>query len=1436
MKHTNFKTPVLVHKTEISHSTSQDKMPSRDEPAKFCPIHNKPQPLRKCRGFRLKTIDDRKAYLKEQGICFRCCSSSSHFARDCKVILKCDECNSDSHNSALHPGPPSWTPKIQSHLLQHGGEDAGEIPTTQEVSSLCTEVCHGLSTKSCSKICLVNVFPEGHPENAVKMYAMLDDQSNRSLARSRFFDIFNINSIASPYSLKTCAGLIECSGRKASGYRIEAANGGISLALPTLIECDEIPNNRDEIPTPEAALHQLHLKHIASEIPALDSEAHILLLLGRDILRVHKVRKQINGPNNTPFGQKLDLGWVLVGEVCLGDVHKPSVSSFKTNILENGRPSLFIPCTSHVHIKEKITSNLTALHMAHDFETHWNMNKDNIGQTLFIRSENDNKSALSIEDEVFLKIMEKDAFQDNSNSWVATLPFRSPRPVLSNNREQALSCLSSLRRTLERKPDMKEQFATFMQKLFDSDHAELAAPLPKGKECWYLPLFGVYHPKKPDQIRVVFDSSAQHEGISLNNVLLTGPDLNNSLIGVLMRFRKECVAVMADIQQMFHCFVVREDHRDYLRFLWYCDNDLNKDIVEYRMKVHVFGNSPSPAVAIYCLRRAAEKGAPQHGPDTRHFVERGFYVDDALISLPTEEKAIDLLKRTQASLSESNLRLHKIVSNSLHVLEAFPTEDHAKEIKDLNLSGTTMPTQRSLGLNWETATDTFTFKVSVNDKPFTRRGVLSIINSLFDPLGLVAPVTIQGRFLLRELSIEVLDWDEPLPQEKRGEWETWRHSLKDLQNLHIPRPYTPNSHSEANHKEICVFSDASTKAIGAVAYLRAVDGDGQISIGFILGKAKLTPKNQPTIPRLELCAAVLAVEVAELIVQEIDFKPDAITFYCDSKIVLGYIYNETKCFYVYVHNRVQRIRQFSEPKQWRYIPTEHNPADIASRSIHASQLVKSNWFTGPAFLHKPHEDDFIMTGNFALVDPDSDTEIRSIVTACITGMKDKQLTSDRFQRFSSWKSLQRAIASLIHVACSFRSSNESNTCSGWHLCSQAHTVSELLKAKNVIIRSVQKESFSKDIETLSKGGNISSKVPLSKLNPFLDGDGLLRVGGRFADFSYPEKNPVILPGKHHVSALLIRHYHERVEYQGRIFTEGAIRAAGLWLIGGKRCINSILHACVTCRKLRGKLEMQKMSDLPPERLSVSPPFTYTGLDVFGPWTVVARRTRGGQALSKRWAVLFTCMSTRAVHIEVIMSMDSSSCINALRRFFAIRGPAKQLQSDCGTNFIGACNEIEFHKVVKETKEQRYINSEGCTWAFNPPHSSHMGGAWERMIGLARRILDSMLMREGHSNLSDEVLCTLMAEVAAIINSRPLVPVSMDADSPLILTPAMLLTQKSGSPPPAGNFSEKDIYKRQWRQVQSLANQFWCRWIRNICKHCKFVTNGRSHTQTSRKTT
>lgn len=275
-----------------------------------------------------------------------------------------------------------------------------------------------------------------------------------------------------------------------------------------------------------------------------------------------------------------------------------------------------------------------------------------------------------------------------------------------------------------------------------------------------------------------------------------------------------------------------------------------------------------------------------------------------------------------------------------------------------------------------------------------------------------------------------------------------------------------------------------------------------------------------------------------------------------------------------------------------------------------------------------------------------------------------------------------------------------------------------------------------------------------------------------------------------------------------------MRAAGLWIIGGKRIISSIIHQCITCRKLRGKIETQKMADLPVDRLSTDPPFSYVGLDVFGPWKITARRTRGGKANSKRWAVLFTCMSIRAIHIEVIESLDTSSFINALQRFFSIRGPAKQIRSDCGTNFVGACKELKISSDTSDKQMQDFLSHNGCTWSFNPPHSSHMGGSWERMIGITRRILDSMLLKISQAKLTHEVLITFMAEVSAIVNARPLIPVSTDPNNPLILTPATLLTQKTGTAlPPDGNFNEKDLYIRQWRQVQSLANTFLHRWRR-----------------------
>ncbi|KAJ8359027.1 hypothetical protein SKAU_G00155520 [Synaphobranchus kaupii] len=272
-----------------------------------------------------------------------------------------------------------------------------------------------------------------------------------------------------------------------------------------------------------------------------------------------------------------------------------------------------------------------------------------------------------------------------------------------------------------------------MENMLSRGHAEVAPPLQQGEECWYLPLFGVYHPKKPNKIRVVFDSSAPHGEVSLNDVLLTGPDLNNSLLGVLIRFRKERVAITADIEHM--------------------------------MRVHFFGNSPSPVVAIYSLRRAAKEAEADYGSDAKRFIDREFYVDDALKSFDTEEEAIGVLRRAQKMLAASNLRLHRIASNQPAVNEAFSPEDRSKDIEDLDIFVDNLPIQRSLGLSWNMRADTFTFHIADSQKPFTRRGVLSTVNSLYDSLGFLTPICVQGRLILRELTMQAKDWDSPLPKD-----------------------------------------------------------------------------------------------------------------------------------------------------------------------------------------------------------------------------------------------------------------------------------------------------------------------------------------------------------------------------------------------------------------------------------------------------------------------------------------------------------------------------------------------------------------------------------------------------------------------------------------------------------------------------------------------
>ena len=436
----------------------------------------------------------------------------------------------------------------------------------------------------------------------------------------------------------------------------------------------------------------------------------------------------------------------------------------------------------------------------------------------------------------------------------------------------------------------------------------------------------------------------------------------------------------------------------------------------------------------------------------------------------------------------------------------------------------------------------------------------------------------------------------------------------------------------------------------------------------------------------------MGVEVAELVIEELDLEPQAIVYYSDSRVVLGYISNETRRFYVYVSNRVQRIRRSTLPNQWHHVPSHLNPAILATRSVDAQSLSESIWHTGPAFLHNKHVAADMPVRSLASETKLDDPEVRPEVKVLTNRLEpNKCLGSARFSKFSQWFTLLKAIARLITLARSRK--KQAPVEEGDHAAPRTVlTVQTFKQAQSIIIKNMQLEAYGEDLKLLQNSERLPATTPLKKLSPIIDAEGLLGVGGRLehADLKFEERHPLILPSSHHATTLIVRYYHARVQHQGRHFTLGAIRSHGLWILGGKRLINSVINSCIKCKKLRGRQHIHKMANLPVDRLTPAPPFSFLGLDVFGPWLVSARRTRGGVANSKRWASLFTCLTTRAIHIELIESMDSSSFINALRRFLALRGPVVQLCSDCGTNFIGAHNEL-----------QASLNFSRLLWSLTP---------------------------------------------------------------------------------------------------------------------------------------
>ena len=736
------KLQVNCQKTDISERKNEDN-------SSTCPFHdNARHELKECRIFLNKPFSERFQFLKSNGYCFKCCSSKKHIKDTCKEKIKCNVCSRTDHSTALHR---DMAEKSNNSKSSEG------IPVKIAKTEINGSFVPG---NSCAKIVKVKIYSPDDPSQTRFAYAMIDDQSSHTLALSSFFDYFNLFGNIRHYTLFSCSGKSSVTGRNAKNFVLESLDGDTKFNIPNILECDHIPQNRQEIPSPEFASRFDHLKKICDVIPPIDDEIAIEMILGRDIIDVHVVLEQIVGhEQGMPLAQKLPLGWVIVGGWCCGDIHYQSVEVNKINILPSGRPTTFEICQNKFEVVDSV-------------------------DPCFTESLHDDLFAFSIQEQAFMEIM-RDGFRlTEFGKWSAPLPFKLERGTLGNNRELAMKRAISFDRSLKYDEKKSKLVFEFMHKLFENGHAESIPSDDVCNEVWYLPIFSVSSPKKPDAVRIVFDSSAKFQGICLNDVLLKGPSLYNSLLGILLRFRREAIAITGDIEQMFFNFHVHDVHRNFLRFIWHENNDLKGPLIDYRMTVHVFGNSPSPAVSTYGLRKAVENASK----DVKNFVEKDFYVDDALTSVYEVEDALNLIKSTQKTLRENGkIRFHKICSNSRKVLESLEPSELAKSICNLDLGSDFLPDQRSLGLVWDLERDLLKFNVSKELRPYTKRGLLSVINSIYDPIGFLSPVVLQGKMIMKSvLSIsKISSWDDPLPVDSYDSWQKWVSSLVHLENIHF---------------------------------------------------------------------------------------------------------------------------------------------------------------------------------------------------------------------------------------------------------------------------------------------------------------------------------------------------------------------------------------------------------------------------------------------------------------------------------------------------------------------------------------------------------------------------------------------------------------------------------------------------------------------------
>lgn len=1334
-----------------------------------CIICKTQHDLDKCPEFLKKPYKERHKFVFDNRLCFKC-YGRNHRAQECTQSKTCEEC-SKNHPTSLHI--------FRVAAVRADGAGMCVVPVV---------VSH-------------NHFPE----KQVLVYAMLDECSQGTFIDEKILseEFELVQKINTSISTKTLNGDMTTPSYAAKGFTVKSIrchDVDEDVDLPTVYSRTELPLDKSDIPSQDYIMKWKHLQHIAQSFLDKDDDVPIGLLIGRNCPKAIEPLEVIPSQGNGPYAYKTRLGW------CVGSLaENNNTDTIKVNLnrlcwpandVATGMPSAL--CFS---LK---SSNISDHGIKERLKDTWDHD---------VWEDEGEKRALSIEDNRFLDIM-KNGVKFLDGHYQLPLPFRNEFPKLLYNREYAVKRAHGIRRKMLKNQKFHDEYVSFVMNLVQCGYARRVSKSDLQKEDgWWLPHHGVYHPTK-GKLRVVMDCSAEFGGTSLNKELLQGPDLMNHMIGVFLRFRKEKVAVIGDLECMYYQVRVPEDQRKFLRFVFWEDGDINANLVDYEMCVHVFGGLSSMGCVNFALLRTADDNKEEYGAEAAEVLKKDFYVDDMAKSVANDVEAINLIKNVIEMCKAGGFNLTKIMCSSAAVMRTVPAEKCASSYKNENVQ---LPIiEKPLGVQWTLENDTLGFRITLESGVLSRRGMLKSISSIFDLLGIGAPFLLKGRKILQRITGDKASWDDEVGGEYVREWNAWREDLVLLQKLSFPRCYKPSTFGSVKDVSLHVFGDGCNVGYGVACYLRQVDEHGSVAVSLVMGKSRVSPLKPITIPRLELSASALAVKLGAFVFDEMGLKKDSKKYYyTDSKVVLGYICNDTKRFRVFVANRAQKIRAYSAKEEWAYVNTKDNPADDASRGLSMKQSEKvQRWLKGPDFLYRKVEDWDV--SDVSVITSDDDPEVVKSVHICQV-TNDLSLLALLEERISRWTKMVRVMAMMLLFIKKIRKSLDLSS-------PDKLTVEDLKEAESSIIKMAQQRSFTNELEELHKcGGDKSikkSKANLQKiwkLNPFTDQKGILRVGGRLryaGEFNTSVKFPIIMPKKAIVSERIIEHYHRMVQHGGRNSSTNEIRSSGFWVIGISSRVKSIIHNCVRCKILRGSLGIQKMSDLPVDRISSAAPFTYCGVDMFGPYNV-----KEGRKQLKRYCALFTCLPSRAVHVEVTASMSTDSFIQALRRFISRRGAVRVMRSDNGGNFVGVENEMkEAWKEMDHSKISDFLAEKNCDWVDwiewqkIAPAASHMGGAWERQIGTVKRVLDSMLKYPDRL-LDHESFCTLLTEVEAIVNSRPLTLEDINDPESLPLSPSQLLTMKSKVVmPPPGVFQKNDVYcRKRWRAVQYLANVFWDRW-------------------------